>query len=287
MSTQAVFVTAGATSKSVEVQLTQKASATSPGDPLTGLAYNTASLICYSSTPTTAPSAVGLVTQTNTGAFSSGGFVEKSSTNAPGLYRFDPPNAVIASAGYSSVTFTGAANLETHTVYFICFAVDIFGATSIKASQAAIGGYALPTGTALSGAASNIGLANGTTAVQCEPGDVIFLTGGTGAGQSAYVQSLAGAGGATPVATMVQAWITNPDNTSTYIILKVGGMVPSQPSDVWGVGTRTLTGPNNITANDTKIPIVAGRVDSNFGSADGSTLIPTGNPSDNSGVYTV
>lgn len=31
-----------------------------------------------------------------TGAYSSGGFVEVDATNMPGLYRFDPPDAVFA-----------------------------------------------------------------------------------------------------------------------------------------------------------------------------------------------
>jgi len=60
------------------------------------------------------------------GAYSSGGFVEVSSTNAPGLYRFDVPNAVIVTAGIASVTFNGAANLATHTVYFWVVAADVY-----------------------------------------------------------------------------------------------------------------------------------------------------------------
>lgn len=127
MSTQTIFLTAGATSKSVDIALVQKAAATSPGDPLTGLAYNTASLTAYYRAGATGSlTAISLATQTVTGAYSSGGFVEISSANAPGLYRFDIPNAVIATAGEANIVFNGAANLATHTLKIIVTDVDLY-----------------------------------------------------------------------------------------------------------------------------------------------------------------
>ena len=113
MSSQTVFVTAGKTSFSHDIALVQKAAATSPGDPITGLAFNTSSLTAYYRIPTTgALTAITLATQTVTGAYSSGGLVEVSSTNAPGSYRFDPPNAVLATAGVTAVVFNGAATMK-------------------------------------------------------------------------------------------------------------------------------------------------------------------------------
>jgi len=127
MSTQTIFLTAGATSKTVDLALVQKASAAAPGDPITGLAYNTASLKAYQrSGATSTPTAITLATQTVGGAYSSGGFVELSSGNMPGLYRFDIPNALIASAGETNITFTGAANLATHTLKIIVTELDLF-----------------------------------------------------------------------------------------------------------------------------------------------------------------
>lgn len=85
-----------ATSKSIAVFLRDTGS--SPvGQGKTALAYNTSGLQCYytrgeSGTPT----AITLATQTSGGAWSSGGFVLKDNTNAPGFYRFDVPNAVLA-----------------------------------------------------------------------------------------------------------------------------------------------------------------------------------------------
>ena len=127
MTTQTVFKTAGSTSQTIDVFLAQKAAATSPGDPITGLAYNTSSFTAYYRKGATGTAtAITLATQTVGGAYSSGGFVEISSTNAPGLYRFDIPDTVIATAGIASVTFNGAANQATHTVYIIVNAADMY-----------------------------------------------------------------------------------------------------------------------------------------------------------------
>jgi hypothetical protein len=103
---------AGTTSQTLYVFLQDSASATGAGK--TGLAFNTAGLTCYYVRPRAAAAAVTLATQTVTGAWSSGGFVEVDATNAPGLYRFDPPDAACA-AGAADVVFffkgTGVAPL--------------------------------------------------------------------------------------------------------------------------------------------------------------------------------
>lgn len=107
------------------------------------------------------------------------------------------------------------------------------------------------TGTAQNGAGSTIVLANGTTSLQCCAGDIIVLTGGTGAGQSNYVSSF---DPSSAIATMIAAWpTTNPDSSSTYEILKVGGGVPASISDFWGndeapVRSLTQRADANITA---------------------------------------
>lgn len=147
MSTQTIFKTAGSTSQSTELFLVQKAAATSPGDPITGLAYNTSSLTAYYKiNGTGTATAITLATQTDTGAYSSGGFVETSSTNAPGCYRFDIPNACLATAGEVTIVFNGAANMATHSVKVICTAIDLYdsvraGLTALpNAAAAAAGG---------------------------------------------------------------------------------------------------------------------------------------------------
>lgn len=104
------LITAGATSQTVYVLVLDSSSTTGAG--LTGLAYNTGSLVAYYVRDLAAAAAITLGTQTATGAWSSGGFVEVSSANMPGLYRLDLPDAVVA-AGVSNVVvmLKGAANM--------------------------------------------------------------------------------------------------------------------------------------------------------------------------------
>lgn len=92
------IIKAGETSRSVLVRLFDPAT----GREVTGLAWNTPNLTCYYARPGAAAAAVTLATQSVTGTYSSGGFVEIDATHMPGLYRFDPPNAVIA-AGATGV----------------------------------------------------------------------------------------------------------------------------------------------------------------------------------------
>ena len=71
-------------------------SSVTTGDGLTGLAYNTGSLVASYVRPGAARTAITLATQTATGAYSSGGFVEVDGTNMPGIYRLDVPDAALA-----------------------------------------------------------------------------------------------------------------------------------------------------------------------------------------------
>lgn len=100
----------GATSQIFQVFIQNSGSTTGAG--LTGLVFNTASLIAYyhRDTDTTA-TAISLVTMT-AGTFTSSGFVEIDATHMPGWYQFCPPNAALAS-GAASVGFhlQGAANM--------------------------------------------------------------------------------------------------------------------------------------------------------------------------------
>ena len=76
----------------------------------TGLTFSTTGLAAFYTRGKAAPVAITLVTQTVTGAYASGGFVEVSSTNQPGIYRLDLPNAALVD-GVDDVTVTvrGAA----------------------------------------------------------------------------------------------------------------------------------------------------------------------------------
>jgi hypothetical protein len=88
----AITIAPGSTSQSIELYL-----------GATGLAFNTSGLAAYYVRNQAAPVAITLVTQTPTGAWTSGGFAEISSSLVPGVYRLDVPNAAFA-AGASDVT---------------------------------------------------------------------------------------------------------------------------------------------------------------------------------------
>jgi hypothetical protein len=88
----AITIAPASTSQSIELYL-----------GTTGLTFSTSGLAAYYVRNQSAPVAITLVTQTPTGAWTSGGFAEISSSLVPGVYRLDVPNAAFA-AGASDVT---------------------------------------------------------------------------------------------------------------------------------------------------------------------------------------
>lgn len=141
MSLQTIWKTVGMTSQSADISLLQNAASTAAGDPVLGLAYNTSGLVCYYRIPPAGTvTQINLATQTTGGAYSSGGFVKIDDTHAPGQYRFDIPNACLASLGECNITFSGApagtaGNMETHTLKVIVTAFDLFSAASVLTTQ--------------------------------------------------------------------------------------------------------------------------------------------------------
>lgn len=107
-------VLAGATSQSVNIFIQDSSVTTGAG--LTGLAFNTSSLVAYYTFVGTNAAATAITLATLAAvnsAYSSGGFKEIDATNMPGLYRLDLPNAAIAtSKGRSCVVLLkGATNM--------------------------------------------------------------------------------------------------------------------------------------------------------------------------------
>lgn len=97
----------GSTDKSVDIAIVDAS-----GDGLEGLAYNTSGLEAYyrrghNGTPT----AITLATLANAqAAHSDGGFVEIDATHMAGMYRFDLPDAVIASGVEYVTLYVGGAS---------------------------------------------------------------------------------------------------------------------------------------------------------------------------------
>lgn len=107
-------------------------SSVSTGAGLTGLVFNSASLVAYYVRPLAAAVAITLATQTVTGAFSSGGFVEVDATNMPGVYRFDVPDLALATGVNSVVVMLkGATNMVPVVLEIDLTAYDPQSATSL------------------------------------------------------------------------------------------------------------------------------------------------------------
>jgi hypothetical protein len=96
---------------SVTIDLWVPDSSSTVGAGLTGIVHNAAGLSCYYVKGATgAATSITLATQTATGAYSSGGFVQRDATNLPGLYRLDLPNAAVDTEGVLKVMLHGATN---------------------------------------------------------------------------------------------------------------------------------------------------------------------------------
>ena len=111
-----LFVQAQATSNRSEYVFVQDSASTTGGGK-TGIAYNAASFTAYYVRPPVAgvggtAVSITLATQTVSGAYSSGGWVEVDATNLPGIYRFDIPNAVFATGvDHAVVMLKGASGM--------------------------------------------------------------------------------------------------------------------------------------------------------------------------------
>lgn len=106
-------------------------SSVSTGAGLTGLAFNTANLVASYVRARSARVAITLATQAVTGAWSSGGFVEVDSTNCPGLYRLDVPDAALASGVNAVVVMLkGATNMAP-----VVFEIELTGVDNQDAAD--------------------------------------------------------------------------------------------------------------------------------------------------------
>jgi hypothetical protein len=145
-------IKAGATSETIEIFVQDSSSSTGAG--LSGLVYNSAGLTCYYSFPRGAATAVTLATLASpTTAWSSGGFKEIDATHKKGMYRFDVPNALLASGNgrYVNVYLQGAPNMAPVIIEIELTGPDNqdatkFGLTgNVPANLAAWAGTTIPT----------------------------------------------------------------------------------------------------------------------------------------------
>lgn len=259
----------GSTSVSVYIFIEDSSSTTGAG--LTGLAYNSSSLTAYYVRSLGSATAITLATQTVTGAYSSGGFVEVSSSNMPGVYRLDLPDAALA-VGVRSVVvmLKGATNMAP-------LRLEIDLNAEVNVTHFAGTAATLYDGVAQAGGSTSITLAATASSVtDFYKGRSIELVGnGTGAGQ---VRIITAYNGTTKVATVHTAWATTPDSTSWYLLgpesdantVLIEGTDATDAIDArltaYGVSTLTAAGIRTAvglaSANlDTQLSTIAGYID--------------------------
>lgn len=156
------------------------------GSPITGLTNSSTGLLSKYVLSGAASVAISIISQTVTGAYSSGGFVEIDATAFPGLYRFDIPNAALASGNKSYVSLYGYSGMNVSMLEYDLVAYNPQDAVRL-------GLTALPNATA--GATNGLPLSvdssgrvdvlkiNGTSQTARDIGASVLLSSGSGTGQ--------------------------------------------------------------------------------------------------------
>lgn len=156
-----------------------------------------------------------------------------------GLTNIDLPDQAMNITGNITGNLSGSVGSVTGAVGSVTG--NVGGNVTGSVGSVASGGitnasYAADTGkktvrsnTAQAGSGTTITLDASASAVDdFYNNDLLYITGGTGAGQARFITDYVGA---TKVAT-VPTWITNPDNTSTFALIPSGAIPVADPWDV-------------------------------------------------------
>ncbi|MDE2507971.1 MAG: hypothetical protein KGM43_12225 [Planctomycetota bacterium] len=244
----------GTTSQRIQIKITNA----STGNGLTGLTATSSGLLCtYFRDGDTTATSVTLSAGT-IGTWSSGGFVEISSSSMPGVYELGVPNACFATKD-CSIQLSGAANMidcpikieitnagwNNQTVGFPPNLVDL----AINTSGHVIEQHTLVyTATAASATSTTIVFPTGaSTTTHAYEGCRVRIVSGTGS--TPYQERVIKAyNGSTLTATIDRAWNTTPDATSVFEIvlddnagLDVNQNVNANIVDAAGSPAGTLT----------------------------------------------
>jgi hypothetical protein len=228
-------IQAGSTSQTVNIFIQDSSSTTGAG--LTGLVFNSAGLTAYYGLSRAAAAAITLATQTVTGAWSSGGFVEISSANMPGWYRFDIPDAALASGRFVSLHLKGATNMAPLPVEIELTAINNQSATAFMTSVASVVGAVGSVTGAVGSVTGNVG-GNVTGTVGSVVGAVGSVTGNVGGNVTGSVGSVVGAVGSVA---------GNVGGNVVGSVASVTGAVASVTGNVGG-SVASVTAPVSITA---------------------------------------
>jgi hypothetical protein len=136
--------------------------------------------------------------------------------HAPGWYMYDVPNATLATwnPGLYTIYMNNAGALAPPPWHDI---------TEIRLPDALGIAMVSNQGLAQAGGLSIIQLAT-TASVSNNyyTGQIVFIKSGLGAGQARIITNYVGIG---TTATVYPNWVTNPDNTSVYVILPLGSIM--------------------------------------------------------------
>lgn len=178
-------IQAGATSQTINVFIADSSSSTGAG--LTGLVYNSAGLTAYYALPRAAAVSITLATLAAvTSSYSSGGFKEIDATNMPGWYRFDVPDAALASGRFVSLHLKGATNMAPLPIEIELTGWNNQdavrgGMTALPNANAGANG-GLPLSVDSSGRVDVLKI-NGTSQTARDIGASVLISSGTGTGQ--------------------------------------------------------------------------------------------------------
>jgi hypothetical protein len=228
--------------------------------------------------------------------------VQVDSTNLKGVYKI----ALAASEmNYNCIALGGSSS----TAGIVIYPVQIFTdqGTMPTAAPNAAGGFltvgsgsgqlnpsagnmglvpndsfVIQAGTAQAGAAGSITLASGASATDnLYVGQTVKIISGTGSGQ---VRVVSGYVGSTKVATVGRVWITNPDNTSLYVVQAIQSPLldPSLRVSLGTAGLDAITVETGINARQALSPILAAAAGALSGATTSTVAIAAaGNPSTN------
>jgi hypothetical protein len=225
----------GQTSVILRVKIRQSTTGANPGQGLTGLTGSSSGLIISTIADTEASptvysaggSSIGTIATLGAYVAPAGGqcnFAQISATNNPGIYELQLANARFAVSGAKSllVSLTGASNMADCDVCVPLQGINPYdgirgGMTALpNAAINTVGGFGAEiaaAGTATSGGANTLTNSGATMTTNLYQRNAITIVSGTGAGQTMNITS-----NTATVFTVDQNWITQPDNTSVYIV---------------------------------------------------------------------
>ena len=165
---------AGSVSKTVKIFVQDGSLTTGLG--LTGLVFNTASLVASYALEGAASAVVITLVTATLGTWTSGGFIVVDAANMPGMYELDLPNAALTGAKSVVVMLKGAANMVPVVLEIELTAVDNQSATSFVTSVASVVGSVGSVTGAVGSVTGAVGSLTGTVALSAIGLDNVLMS---------------------------------------------------------------------------------------------------------------